>query len=75
MSASFFVQALDAPILANPPPMAGGTNSYIPIVRVMNALGSRENLGDFVYLLNGLNSAKLQVRRPFPTQETGRVYP
>ncbi|KXG46667.1 Glycoside hydrolase, superfamily [Penicillium griseofulvum] len=61
ISITFFVQAMTAPILNNPPAMLGGTQSFIPIVRVMNALGSTANNGHFVFFLNGLNNMKLQL--------------
>lgn len=61
ISITFFVQAMTAPILNNPPAMLGGTQSFIPIVRVMNSLGSTANNGHFVFFLNGLNNMKLQV--------------
>lgn len=66
---------MTAPILTNPPPMAGDFNSDLPVKRVMNALGSWKNKGDFVFLLIGLNPLKRDVRGPFPAEDTGRVYP
>jgi hypothetical protein len=41
--------------------MIGGDQSYIPSVRIMNALGSNRNNAHFVFLLNGLNKIKVQV--------------
>lgn len=61
ISVTFFIQAMTAPILNNPPPMIGGDQSYIPIVRIMNALGSKRNNAHLVFLLNGLNKIKVNV--------------
>ncbi|KAH1913703.1 hypothetical protein KXW47_005080 [Aspergillus fumigatus] len=61
ISVTFFIQAMTAPILNNPPPMIGGDQSYIPIVRIMNALGSKRNNAHLVFLLNGLNKIKVNL--------------
>lgn len=61
ISATFIRQALDGPILISPPPMVGGAQTRRPIVRVMNALGSSRNRGDFVLLLEALNGLKSRV--------------
>lgn len=61
ISVTFFIQAMQAPILNNPPPMIGGDQSYIPIVRVMNAMGSKSNNAHFSFFLNGLNNMKMHV--------------
>ncbi|KAF7137044.1 hypothetical protein CNMCM5793_006895 [Aspergillus hiratsukae] len=61
IAVSFFIQAMTAPILNNPPPMIGGDQSYIPIIRVMNALGSTRNNAHLVFLLNGLNKIKVNI--------------
>ncbi|GES66318.1 chitin-binding, type 1 [Aspergillus terreus] len=58
LSATFVRQALDAPILNNPPVMTGGDQSLIPISRAMHALGSNLNSADFTLLLTRLNNVK-----------------
>ncbi|KAJ5590784.1 CAZyme family GH18 [Penicillium hetheringtonii] len=63
ISATFIRQALDGPILISPPPMVGGAQTRRPIVRVMNALGSSRNRGDFVLLLEALNGLKSRIWR------------
>ncbi|RDW64378.1 uncharacterized protein DSM5745_09789 [Aspergillus mulundensis] len=49
---------LTGKVLANPPIMKGGEKSNIPLVRIMNALGSRTNNGDFTLLLKQVNGVK-----------------
>ncbi|KAJ5171524.1 CAZyme family GH18 [Penicillium coprophilum] len=63
LSATFIRQALNAPILTNPPVMIGGDQSAVPISRAMQALGSTQNRADFTLLLSRLNNVKSRVWR------------
>ncbi|KAL2695054.1 hypothetical protein AAEP93_004177 [Penicillium crustosum] len=58
-----FLEALNTPMLRVAPPMAGGEASSTPLVRVMNALGSRSNEQNFMVLLQGLNLIKSRMWR------------
>jgi hypothetical protein len=53
---------LREPVLVNPPPMKGGQQSNVPLVRIMNALGSTKNNEGFVLLLESINGAKGKVQ-------------
>ncbi|KAL5042120.1 hypothetical protein BDW71DRAFT_211510 [Aspergillus fruticulosus] len=54
---------LNNKVLANPPPMKGGERSSIPLVRIMNALGSKTNDGDFTMLVKQVNGVKSRIWR------------
>ncbi|KAI2789668.1 hypothetical protein POX_d05163 [Penicillium oxalicum] len=58
-----YTQALNTPMLLNAPPMAGGQASSTPLVRMMNALGSRRNGQDFLVLIQALNGLKSRMWR------------
>ncbi|KAJ5189079.1 hypothetical protein N7491_005402 [Penicillium cf. griseofulvum] len=53
-----YIEAPNTPMLRNAPPMIGGVASSTPLVRVMNALGSRTNDQHFLVLLSALNGVK-----------------
>lgn len=57
-----FAHGIHALILTSSPLMTGRGRSFIPVVRIMNALGSKKNTAHVVYLLNGLNRIKILVR-------------
>ncbi|KAL6229036.1 hypothetical protein BDW75DRAFT_235499 [Aspergillus navahoensis] len=50
-------------VLANPPPMKGGEQSSVPLVRIMNTLGSKTNNGDFTMLVKQVNRVKSRIWR------------
>lgn len=45
----------------NPPPAAGGANLLQPIRRIFNALGSRDNTQNAVFIAGGMNLVKTAV--------------
>ncbi|KAL4775859.1 hypothetical protein BDW60DRAFT_225034 [Aspergillus nidulans var. acristatus] len=61
---------LREPVLVNPPPMKGGQQSNVPLVRIMNALGSTKNNEGFVLLLESINGAKGKIwRKEYPMHD------
>ncbi|KAL6229169.1 hypothetical protein BDW75DRAFT_235411 [Aspergillus navahoensis] len=61
---------LREPVLVNPPPMKGGQQSNIPLVRIINTLGSTKNNEGFVLLLESINGAKGKIwRKEYPMND------
>jgi hypothetical protein len=61
IAVGFYQHALVEPLPINTPPMVGGVQSRLPLTRLMNALGSRENGAHIVLLIGGLNGMKSRV--------------